>query len=72
MMLCVTRIQSPCYRCPDRHPLCHMECPKYLAYCECQERARADRRAERDADAVRRAVLDKRLRIKLNKEKRGD
>ena len=23
---------SPCHGCPDRHELCHADCPRYAAY----------------------------------------
>ena len=32
--------QSPCWECPERHPLCHAECEKYQAYAA--ERARVN------------------------------
>lgn len=30
--------EAPCHNCPDRHPKCHSECERYLAFVE--ERAK--------------------------------
>lgn len=66
------RINSPCYQCTERHELCHMECQKYLEYNKRMDVIRAERRAQHDADTARWQVMNKRIRIKLNRQKRGD
>lgn len=38
-------MKPPCRGCPEREPLCHASCPKYLEY-----------RAEKDRECAERAV----------------
>ena len=61
---------APCKDCPDRHPLCHSECPKYLAYKAEREEMRRERRLTRDVMAVRSMTFKKFERIRLNHDKK--
>lgn len=60
---------APCKDCPDRHPLCHSECEKYLAYKAEREEQRRERILTRDVAAVRSTSYLKYERIRLNHEK---
>ena len=61
---------APCKDCPDRHPLCHSECEKYLAYKAEREEQRMERRLTRDVMAVRSTSYLKYERMKLNHDKK--
>ncbi len=62
---------APCKDCPERHPLCHSECPKYLEYRAERDEMCRQRRIYREAEIVRGEMFSKYERIRLNHEKRG-
>ena len=63
-------MNAPCKGCPDRYPLCHMECPRYIAYRAERDRINEERRVmtgiQWENEAKRRAT-----RRKLNSYKRN-
>ena len=61
---------APCKDCTERHPLCHAECPKYIAYRAERDEMCRQRKIHREAETVRVASFAKYDRIRLNHEKR--
>lgn len=43
-----TPYKSPCYKCEDRHPLCHCACDKYLKYRSQVDKWHDDVESEKD------------------------
>lgn len=63
-------MNAPCRGCPDRHPLCHMDCPKYLEFRAERDRINAERRAEKQLTWDTNQNAMRSLRVKLNRYKR--
>ena len=41
-------MNAPCNGCPERHPRCHGECERYLAFAEKKEKERTEKAKNND------------------------
>lgn len=61
---------APCKDCADRHPLCHMDCPKYLEYRAIRDRMNEERKASKQLTWDVNQNATRALRAKLIRYKR--
>ena len=63
---------APCKDCPDRHTLCHMECPRYAEYRADREHYHRERRFDRDIDnLIYEKTVRKRAEWAMKKKRQG-
>ena len=64
-------MNPPCRGCPEREPLCHATCPKYLEFRAEKDREYAERVAKRQVRDAHAEAVYRQTRPKLMKRKRG-
>ena len=59
--------KAPCFKCEDRSPSCHKDCPDYQEFAKDNETARDKRREERADNAYFYTCMKTRYRRKRQK-----
>jgi hypothetical protein len=63
---------SPCYKCAERHELCHSDCERYKEYQELLKQQNANNRYIAEADSCLIHAIKKRIREKHERKHNGN